>query len=56
MYISAVDIGKFQGKTVESIAKAWGVNKNTYTRYKKQLAESGSLKTLKRSGRKEKET
>ena len=45
MFVHAVDNAKLQGRTMMEVAAEWGVNKNCYARYKKQLMKEGSLES-----------
>ena len=47
MFVNAVDNGKLQGRTMMEVASEWGLGKNAYARYKKQLMEEGSLESKK---------
>jgi transposase len=49
-YIHAVDT-RPEGVSKADVAKDWGVNKNAYARFKKQLKDSGTLETKAKSGR-----
>ena len=52
MFVHAVDNAKLQGRTMMEVAAEWGLCKNAYARYKKQLMEEGSLESKKsRAGR-----
>ena len=52
MFVNAVDNARLQGRTMMEVAAEWGVNKNSYARWKKQLMEEGSLESKKsRTGR-----
>ena len=50
MYIHAVDT-RPEGVSKAAVAKDSGVNKNVYTRFKKQLVDSGTLETKAIPGR-----
>jgi hypothetical protein len=51
-FLGAVDKAKLQGRTMKEVAAEWGLNKNCYARWTKQLVEEGSLESKKsRAGR-----
>jgi transposase len=51
-FLGAVDKAKLQGRTMKEVAPEWGLNKNCYARWTKQLVEEGSLESKKsRAGR-----
>ena len=49
-YIHAVDT-RPEGVSKADVAKDWGLGKNAYARFKKQLKDSGTLETKAKSGR-----
>ena len=57
-FIAAVEKGIAEGRKVANVAEEWGVSKNQYVRYVKQLKEVGHLQSSKkgRCGRKRKVT